>query len=184
MADITDLPVMTMADAVSIGFAGFNDVPQKPIDLPDGPFTITAQTSERRRITFSFMGQTWDGPARFVDVQFHDRGTVIANSNNGVSPTFNAFAITRGGRHITDSRPLGEDEKPSIVVVLMSRVGEESPRSETASRVMKDRDLAALLTRAASVITAPDSEIRSHRDHLVDLLQAEAARRNPWQRPS
>ncbi|MDR6790503.1 hypothetical protein J2Y58_003886 [Sphingomonas sp. BE138] len=184
MADITDLPVMTMADAVSIGFAGFNDVPHKPIDLPDGPFTITAKTSEGRRITFSFMGQTWDGPARFVDVQFHDRGTVIANSNNGVSPTFNAFAITRGGRHITDSRPLGEDEKPSIVVVLMSRVGEEPPRSETASRVMKDRDLAALLTRAASVITAPDSEIRSHRDHLVDLLQAEAARRNPWQRPS
>ena len=42
MADITDLPVMTRDDAVSIGFAGFNDVPHKPVEIPDGAFTITA----------------------------------------------------------------------------------------------------------------------------------------------
>jgi hypothetical protein len=112
MADITDLPVMTRDDAVSIGFAGFNDVPHKPVEIPDGAFTITAKTSEGRRITFSFMGKGYDGPARFVDIQFHDRGTVIPNADNGVSPTFNAFAITRGGRHIIDSRPLDEGPCP------------------------------------------------------------------------
>ncbi|RYF53684.1 MAG: LysM peptidoglycan-binding domain-containing protein, partial [Cytophagaceae bacterium] len=42
MADIRDLPVMTQADAKAIGFAGFNNVPHKVIDLPDGPFTISA----------------------------------------------------------------------------------------------------------------------------------------------
>mgnify|MGYP005987797561 CR=1 FL=1 len=72
MAAITDLPVMTRADAVSLGFAGFNDVPHKPIDIPDGAFTLTAKTSEGRRVTFCFMGKTYDGPARFVDIQFHD----------------------------------------------------------------------------------------------------------------
>ena len=72
MAAITDLPVRTRADAVSLGFAGFNDVPHKPIDIPDGAFTLTAKTSEGRRVTFCFMGKTYDGPARFVDIQFHD----------------------------------------------------------------------------------------------------------------
>ena len=67
MADITDLPVMSRADAVSLSFAGFNDVPHKAIDVPDGAFTITAKTSENRRVTFCFMGKSYDGPARVVD---------------------------------------------------------------------------------------------------------------------
>lgn len=33
MPDITDLPVMTRADAIAAGFAGYNDVPHKPIDV-------------------------------------------------------------------------------------------------------------------------------------------------------
>lgn len=53
MADITQLPVMTAADAESIGFARFNDVPTLPIDIPDGNFTISAKTTDGRRITFS-----------------------------------------------------------------------------------------------------------------------------------
>ena len=177
MADITDLPVMTRADAVSLGYAGFNDVPHKAIDLPDGAFTITARTSEGRRVTFCFMGKSYDGPARFCDIQFHDRGTTIPNADNGVSPTLNAFAITRGGRHVIDSRPLGEDEKPSILVLLMDEAGDEPPHPAPERLPMKDRDLAELLTRAAAVITDPDSDIRSHRDDLVDTLHAEAAKR-------
>ena len=55
MADIRDLPVMTSADAKSIGYAVFNDVPHKAIDVPDGSFTITARTSDGRRTTFCFM---------------------------------------------------------------------------------------------------------------------------------
>jgi hypothetical protein len=97
MPDITDLPVMTRADAIAAGFAGYNDVPHKPIDVPDGAFTITAKTSEGRRVTFCFLRSTYGGPPRFIDIQFHDRGTTIPNADNGVSPTFNAFAITRGG---------------------------------------------------------------------------------------
>ena len=58
MPDITDLPVMTRADAIAAGFAGYNDVPHKPIDVPDGAFTITAKTSEGRRVTFCFLEST------------------------------------------------------------------------------------------------------------------------------
>ena len=60
------------------------------IDVPDGAFTITAKTSEGRRVTFCFLEKTYGGPPRFIDIQFHDRGTVIPNADNGVSPTFNA----------------------------------------------------------------------------------------------
>jgi len=81
MSDIRDLPVMIKADAEAIGFAGFNDVPHKVIDLPDGDFTISAKTSDGRRVTFSFQPHSPDGTARFVDIQFHDRGTTIPSTN-------------------------------------------------------------------------------------------------------
>ena len=128
MPDITDLPVMTRADAIAAGFAGYNDVPHKPIDVPDGAFTITAKTSEGRRVTFCFLEKTYGGPPRFIDIQFHDRGTTIPNADNGVSPTFNAFAITRGGKFVADSRPLDEDIKPSILVLMLDKAGEEPTR--------------------------------------------------------
>lgn len=132
MADITDLPVMTRADAQSIGFAGYNDVPHKPIDIPDGNFTITAKTSDGRRVTFCFMPKYDGGPARFIDIQFIDRGSTIANANRGRSPTFNSFAITKGGRHVVDSRPLSEDTKPSILVLLLDTLTEEAERAAAA----------------------------------------------------
>ena len=173
MPDITDLPVMTRADAIAAGFAGYNDVPHKPIDVPDGAFTITAKTSEGRRVTFCFLESTYGGPPRFIDIQFHDRGTTIPNADNGVSPTFNAFAITRGGKFVADSRPLDEEIKPSILVLMLDKAGEEPARSATNPAPMSDIDLAALLTRAAEVVAAPDSRIASHRNTLAGQLIAE-----------
>ena len=182
MPDITDLPVMTRADAIAAGFAGYNDVPHKPIDVPDGAFTITAKTSEGRRVTFCFLESTYGGPPRFIDIQFHDRGTTIPNADNGVSPTFNAFAITRGGKFVADSRPLDEDIKPSILVLMLDKAGEEPTRPSPKSAPMSDTDLASLLTRAAEVVAAPDSRIVSHRNALAGHLIAEAAIRRA--RPS
>ena len=70
-----------------------------------------------------------DGPARFVDIQFHDRGTSIPNANGGQMPTFNSFCITKGGRHIVDTRALTEDIKPSIMVLLLDTAVEEQDRA-------------------------------------------------------
>jgi hypothetical protein len=119
MSDITNLPVMSAADAESIGFARFNDVPTLPIDIPDGNFTISAKTSDGRRITF-FFGESRRGePPSFVDIQYHDQGATIPNANGGRSPVFDMLTIGLGGRQAFDSRKLVADDKPSIAVILL-----------------------------------------------------------------
>jgi hypothetical protein len=62
MPDITELPVMRAADATAIGFAQFNDVPHKVIDIPDGGFTLTTKTSDGNRVTFYFGPYETGGP--------------------------------------------------------------------------------------------------------------------------
>jgi len=79
-------------------------------------------------VTFCFMPYG-DGPARFVDVQYHERGTSIPNGDGGQSPTFNAFGITREGKHVVDARELTEDTKPSILVLLLDTIEEEHERA-------------------------------------------------------
>lgn len=126
MSDITDLPVMRAAVAAAIGFAHFNDVPHKTIDIPDGGFTLTTKTSDGNRVTFYFGPYETGGPPAFIDIQYHDRGSTISNANGGTSPTFDCFAITRGGTHVVDSRKLEEGKKPSILVLLLERLARPS----------------------------------------------------------
>lgn len=121
MPDITTLPVMTAADAESIGFARFNDVPTLPIDIPDGNFTISARTTDGRRITFFFGEYQHGAPPSFVDVQYHDDGVTIPNANGGRSPIFDVLTIGLGGRQVFDSRTLSDDDKPSIAVILLGK---------------------------------------------------------------
>lgn len=129
MADITTLPVMIAADAESIGFSRFNDVPTLPIDIPDGNFTISARTSDGRRITFFFGEYRTGAPPSFVDIQYHDHGATIANANGGRSPVFDMLTIGLGGRQVFDSRKSGDEDKPSIAVVLLS-APEAPPRED------------------------------------------------------
>ena len=72
MPDITELPVMRAADATAIGFAQFNDVPHKVIDIPDGGFTLTTKTSDGNRVTFYFGPYETGGPPAFIDIQYRD----------------------------------------------------------------------------------------------------------------
>ena len=111
-------------------------------------------TSENRRVTFCFMGKSYDGPARFVDIQFHDRGTTIPNASDGVSPPFNAFAVTGRGRHVTDSRPLDEAHKPSILVLLMDEALESAVKLSKRyipTRQLPDKAVSLIDTAAARV---------------------------------
>ncbi|QNE07809.1 hypothetical protein [Croceicoccus marinus] len=126
MADITDLPVMRAADAEAIGFARFNDVPHKVFDIPDGGFTLSTRTSDGNRVTFFFCRSKHDGPPGIIDIQFHDRGSTIPDANGGRAPTFDSLAITKGGAHVVDSRPLPKVRKPSILVLLLDRIDDGS----------------------------------------------------------
>ena len=115
----TYLPTMSAIEAESLGYARFNDVPTLPVDVPDGNFTISARTSDGRRITFFFGEGSEGSPASFVDIQYHDHGSTIPNAGGGRSPTFDMLTIGLRGRHAFDSRKLTEDDKPSIAVVLL-----------------------------------------------------------------
>lgn len=98
MADLTQLPVRSESDAEAIGFACLNDVPALPLDIPDSDFTIGMKTSDGRRMT-NFLGVYRHGAApRFVDIQYHNNGTMVPNANGGMPPTFDMFTIGRGDR--------------------------------------------------------------------------------------
>lgn len=120
MNDITSLPVMTAGDAQAIGFAAFNAVPTLPIDIPDGGFTLSARTSEGRRITFYFGPYVTGGPARFVDIQYHDAAATVPDARGAPTPVFDIFTIGHGDTRAYDSRSEELTSKPSIAVILLS----------------------------------------------------------------
>jgi hypothetical protein len=127
MADITTLPIMTASDVEKIGFARFNDVPTLPIDVPDGNFTISARTSDGRRITFFFGENRRGSPAGFVDIQYQDSGATVPNANGCRSPIFDMLTIARQGRHPYDTR-LTPADRPSIAVILREPLAEPARR--------------------------------------------------------
>lgn len=92
-ARVSQIPIMTAADATSIGFATFNRVPTLPIDIPGGGFTISAKTSEGRRVTFFFGPNRTGGPARFIDIQYHDAGMTVPDGGGAPAPVFDLLAI-------------------------------------------------------------------------------------------
>lgn len=114
-------------DAEAAGYAQFNGVPHLAVDVPDGGFTVTAKTSEGKRITFSFMPYRDGGPAGCVDICYHDSG----NSDNFQGRDLTTFDVLMFGR--TKAREPGKPEpnnrfqydsreqpfKPGIVCVLM-----------------------------------------------------------------
>lgn len=115
------MPVMTSADAESIGFAAFNRVPTLPIDIPDGGFTISAKTSEGLRVTFYFGPYRTGGAPRCIDIQYHDSGMAVPDGGGEPAPVFDMLTIARGGRQPYDSRKAKLDDKPAIAVILLER---------------------------------------------------------------
>ena len=124
MSDITALPPMAPNDAASIGFAVFNLCPHQPIDIPDGGFTITVKTSAGQRVTLYFGPYQEGGPPRFVDIQYHDRGSTIPDARGNPAPTFDFLGIGRGGAMRPDTRSLAEPDKPSILVLLLEQLSD------------------------------------------------------------
>jgi len=63
------------------GFAVFNGGPHLTVDVPDGNFTISARTSDGKRVTFAFCPYEKDAPASCVDVQVHQGQETIKNGD-------------------------------------------------------------------------------------------------------
>jgi hypothetical protein len=108
--NVVPFPPVIPADAVAAGYAEFNRNPTLCIDIPDGGFTLSAKTSEGKRITFAFQPYVTGGPPKCVDIQYHDSGLPLGR--NG-SPLFDVLLF---GEKDYDSRKHG---KPGIACVLM-----------------------------------------------------------------
>lgn len=104
------------------GFASFNWCHDHLcVDVPDGGFTISARTSQGKRITFNFGVYKEGGQPQFVDVQYHDEGTSVSNGRNEV-PTFDAIVFGMGNTfHNTRANPKDSPSKgkATIVCILM-----------------------------------------------------------------
>ena len=120
-------PPMTAADAHSLGFATFNDCPHQTVDIPDGGFTLTTRSSDGKRTTFYFGVSADGGSASFIDIQYHDAGADVANSDCRKSAVFDMIIIAKGGRIRFDSRKLAIEAKPSIAVILLEPATVPSP---------------------------------------------------------
>ena len=130
--NVVPFPPVTGDDAESAGYAKFNGVPTLCVDVPDGGFTISAKTSEGKRITFSFMPYRTAGPPGCVDIAYHDNGT-SDRFNDKDLPTFDVLMFGRTaarepGKHEPNNRfqldTRKEPFKPGIVCVLMDNGGE------------------------------------------------------------
>lgn len=122
MSDITTLPPMAPTDAAAIGFATFNFCPHQPMDIPDGGFTIIAKTGTSQRVTIYFGPHQEGAPPRFIDIQYHDRGSTIPDARGNFAPTFDFLGIGRGDAIRPDTRSLSEPDKPSILVLLLEQL--------------------------------------------------------------
>jgi hypothetical protein len=113
--------------ALAAGYARFNGNPHLAVDVPDGGFTITAKTSEGKRITFAFQPYKNGGPPQCVDIAYHDNGTSDSFCGNDL-PTFDILAFGRTAERKPDGREPNnryqldtrkQPFKPGIVCVLM-----------------------------------------------------------------
>jgi hypothetical protein len=110
--------ILSPEAAKALGFAEFNGGPHLCVDVPDGMSTITARTSDGRRITFAFLEYEKGKPPQAVDIQYHDNGTVRFNGHNRI-PTYDVLVFNGPHGFLLDSRKLPVDQKPGITCILM-----------------------------------------------------------------
>ena len=110
--NVVPFPPVIPADAVAAGYAEFNRNPTLCIDIPDGGFTLSAKTSEGKRITFAFQPYRNGGPPQCVDIQYHD-GEQGVTRNGDPWPVFNVIGFGKQEFDTRKTAPVG------IACVLM-----------------------------------------------------------------
>lgn len=78
------------------GFAQFNRCDTLCVDVPNGGFTISAKTSQGKRVTFYFGPYKTSGPPQCVDIAYHDSGLFQMNGGSKV-PLFDTICMNVGG---------------------------------------------------------------------------------------
>lgn len=97
------------------GFAAFNAFPHLCVEVPDGGFTISARTSEGKRVTISFVNYKDGGAAGCVDVQYHDAPVPKVPNGDLLLPSMHSVGFTVG-RTTWDTR---EHDKPTTLLTVL-----------------------------------------------------------------
>lgn len=109
-------------EAEANGFAQFNNGPHLCVEVPDGPFTISAKTSEGKKITFAFCPYEEGGPAQCVDVQHHTSEKVVMNGQHPC-PVQQVICFTIGRDTF---RAKVSDEKPTTLMTVILHDSDKS----------------------------------------------------------
>jgi hypothetical protein len=94
------MKIVSADEAKRMGFADYNNNDHLIVDVPDKNFTISARTSEGRKITFAFLQYKDDSPPQCVDVMRHESPLKI-KWNNGTLDTQAVIGFGPSG-HVGD----------------------------------------------------------------------------------
>lgn len=120
MADQTTLPaiktlVLSPEGATQAGYASFNDCPHLAVEVPDGYFTITARTTNGKRITFAFLPHGENEPADCVDISYHDAPLPPMMNNKEACPVMHAIGFTVGYNTFDTRKP----KAPTTLITVL-----------------------------------------------------------------
>lgn len=110
--------VKTADGAEQAGFAQFNGWDHLCVNVPDGGFTITAKTSEGRKITFAFCPYKKGGPPQCVDVQRDDAEVTIQNGDDAL-PVQQVICFGRGNDKFRSELTTDEKKAVTLMTVLL-----------------------------------------------------------------
>lgn len=110
------MEILPANQAPLFDFAKFNGGPHLCVEVPDGHFTITARTSEGKKITFAFCPYQDNGPPQCVDVQHHTSPKSVLNGSI-VCPVQKIICFTPG--HNTFASNLNDTIPTTLVTVIL-----------------------------------------------------------------
>lgn len=109
------MKTLTPEEAVAAGFAEFNGCPHLCIDVPDGGFTISARTSDGKRVTFCFVPYRDDAPAGCVDVQYHDAPVPKVPNGRYQLPVMHSVGFAVG----SDTWDTRKHDRPTTLLTVL-----------------------------------------------------------------
>lgn len=98
----------------NLEYATFNRGPHLAVDIPAGHATITARTSDGKRITFAFVPYD-DNTTGCVDIEYHDAPAPLVENGHTKLNQFHAIGFTPGTTTF-DTRGL---KKPTTLIAVL-----------------------------------------------------------------
>jgi hypothetical protein len=124
--------LLSVNDAKKKGFATYNGCQHLCLEIPDGMTTISARTSEGKKITFSFLPYKTDGPPQCVDIEHQTTTTFRTEASlNGHPWKLNNQSVILFGYQKKDIKIRPNDNYSKTCVLLHELAAEGTEITET-----------------------------------------------------